>query len=168
MEATMKILIVFYSYDGNSALVAQELQKALGDDCDVLPLLLEDEADRSGLAKFLWGGRMVLSRSNPKLEPYDTAIDEYDLLILGGPVWAGSPAPALRTFIAETKPEGKRIGLFLCHAGGPGKSLDKLKALLPGNVIAGVIDFVNPAKQDRAVVIQRIVDWAKSLKTDSN
>ena len=159
----MKTLVVFYSYDGNSALVAEELQKALGEGCETLELRIEDEAKRSGFAKYLWGGRMVLSRANPKLKPYDTVIDGYDLIILGGPVWAGSPAPALRSFIAETKPEGKRIGLFLCHGGGPGKSLDKLKALLSGNVIAGAIDFVNPGKQDRAAAARRIDGWVKSL-----
>jgi flavodoxin len=159
----MKTLVVFYSYDGNSALVAEELQKVLGEGCDTLELRIEDEAKRSGLAKYLWGGRMVLSRVNPKLKPYDAALGGYDLLILGGPVWAGAPAPALQSFIAETKPEGKRIGLFLCHGGGPGKSLDKLKALLPGNVIAGAIDFVNPAKQDRAAAARRIEGWVKSL-----
>jgi flavodoxin len=159
----MKTLVVFYSYDGNSALVAKELQKALGGDCAALELRTEDEAKRSGLAKYLWGGRMVLSRANPALKPYDATIDGYDLIILGGPVWAGAPAPALQTFIAETKPEGKRIGLFLCHGGGPGKSFDKLKALLPGNVIAGTLGLVNPGKQDRAAVAQKIEGWVKQL-----
>jgi flavodoxin len=166
MEATMKTLVVFYSYDGNSALVAEELRQALGEGCDTLELRIEDDAKRSGLAKYLWGGRMVLSRSNPKLKPYDTAIDGYDLIILGGPVWAGAPAPALQSFIAETKPEGKRIGLFLCHGGGPGKSLAKLKALLSGNVIAGTLDLVNPAKQDRATVAQRIEGWLAGMKDE--
>jgi flavodoxin len=161
----MKTLVVFYSYDGNSALVAKELQKALGEGCDTLELQIEDGAKRSGLGKYLWGGRMVLSHTNPKLKPYNTTIGGYDLLILGGPVWAGAPAPALQSFIADAKPAGKRIGLFLCHGGGPGKSLDKLKALLPGNTIAGAIDLVNPVKQDKAALTQRIEGWAKSLGT---
>ena len=160
----MKTLVVFYSYDGNSALVAEELQKALGEGCDTLELRIADGAKRSGLAKYLWGGRMVFSHSNPALQPYHAAIDGHDLLILGGPVWAGSPAPALRSFIAETKPQGKRIGLFLCHGGGPGKSFDKLRALLSGNVIAGTVDFVNPAKQDRAAVARQLGEWLAGMK----
>jgi flavodoxin len=166
----MKTLIVFYSYDGNSAMVAQELQEALGEGCDVLPLALEAEGGkpRSGLAKFLWGGRLALSRANPTLEPYDKSIDGYDLLIFGGAVWAGAPVPALKTFIAETKPSGKRIGLFLCHAGGPGKAMDKLKAMLPGNDIVGTIDFLNPDKQGRAAVAQRIGGWVKGLTMNSD
>jgi flavodoxin len=163
-EATMKTLIVFFSYDGNSALVVEELHKNLGEDCDVLPLRIADETYQSRLADLLQAGRMILSRKNPALKPYDAAPDNYDLIILGGPVWAGAPAPALQTFIAETKPSGKRIGLFLCHAFGSGKPMDKLKALLPGNVIAGAIDFVNPAKQDRAAVARKVADWVAGLQ----
>jgi flavodoxin len=163
----MKTLVVFYSYDGNSALVAEELKKALGsalgEGCDTLELKTRDDAKRSGLAKYFWGGRMVLTHKNPQLMPWDVEIDRYDLIILGGPVWAGAPAPALQTFIAEAKPQGKRIGLFVCHAGGPGKALDKLKALLPGNDIAGSIDFQNPGKQDRAAAAAQIDGWVKGL-----
>jgi flavodoxin len=161
----MKTLVVFYSYDGNSALVAEELKNALGEGCETLELKTEDGAKRSGFAKYLWGGRMVLTRKNPKLKPHNAAPDGYDLIIFGAPVWAGAPAPALQSFIGETKPKGKRIALFLCHAGGPGKALDKLRALLPGNVIAGSIDFVNPGKQDRAALAKQIAAWAGSLRS---
>jgi flavodoxin len=160
----MKTLVVFYSYDGNSALVAGELKRALGEGCDTLELKTRDDARRSGFAKYLWGGRMVLTHKNPQLMPWNAALDGYDLIILGGPVWAGAPAPALQTFIAEAKMQGKRIGLFICHAGGPGKALDKLAALLPGNDIAGSIDFLNPGKQDRAAAAERIEGWVKALQ----
>jgi flavodoxin len=166
-EAAMKTLIVLYSYKGNSALVAQELQKALGEGCHVLPLRFEDETYRSRFTEYLRLGKLAFSRSNPKLMPCEESIDDYDLLIFGGPVWAGSPAPALRSFIAETKPAGKRTGVFLCHAGKPGKALDKLKALLEGNTIEGQIDFVNPEKQDRAAVAQKVRDWVRACRWES-
>jgi flavodoxin len=171
----MKTLVVFYSYDGNSALVSEELQRALGgalgsvpgkapgEGCDTLELKIRDEAKRSGLAKYFWGGRMVLTHKNPRLMPWNAELAGYDRIILGGPVWAGAPAPALQSFIAEAKLQGKRLGLFLCHSGGPGKALEKLAALLPGNDIAGSIDFLNPGKQDRAAVAQRIDGWVKGL-----
>ncbi|MDR1249808.1 MAG: flavodoxin [Treponema sp.] len=160
----MKTLVVFYSYDGNSAMVAEELKKAFGEGCDTLEIKPQDDAKRSGFAKYLWGGRMVLTHKKPRLMPWNAELDGYDLVILGGPVWAGTPAPALQAFIAEAKMQGKRLGLFVCHAGGPGKALDKLKALLPGNVIAGSIDFQNPGKQDRAAATERIDGWVKVLQ----
>jgi flavodoxin len=164
----MKTLIVYYSYEGNSALVAEELKKAAGaisSVCDILELKTAEDTKRTGLAKYFWGGKQVLSHTKPQLKPYTVTIEEYDLIILGAPVWAGTPAPALQSFIDETKISGKKLGLFCCHAGGKGKALDKLKALLPGNTIAGEIDFVNPAKQDRAAVVKQIEEWVRLLQT---
>jgi flavodoxin len=163
----MKTLIVYYSYEGNSALVVEELKKAVGaapSVCDVLELKTEDDTWRTGLSKYFWGGKQVFSHKNPQLKPYTVTIEEYDLIILGAPVWAGTPAPALQSFIAETKISGKKLGLFCCHAGGKGKALDKLKALLPGNTIAAEIDFINPAKQDRTAVVKRIEEWVRTLQ----
>jgi flavodoxin len=157
----MKTLVVYYSYEGNCAVVAEELKKVLG--ADLLELKTADEKKRTGFAKYAWGGKQVVMHTHPKLKPYTVAIDDYDRIIIGGPVWAGSPAPALLSFIAETKTEGKKLGLFLCHAGGMGKGMDKLKALLPGNTIAGTIDFVNPAKAERAEVAKRIGEWVEKL-----
>jgi flavodoxin len=157
----MKTLVIYYSYDGNSALVAEELKKAA--DADILELKTEDEKVRTGFAKYFWGGKQVFTHAQPKLKPYTAVIEDYDRIIIGGPVWAGSPAPALRSFIAETKISGKKLGLFLCHAGGLGKALDKLEALLPGNTIAGKITFVNPAKLDRAAVAKQVGEWVGTL-----
>ncbi|MDR0876702.1 MAG: hypothetical protein LBN21_01510 [Treponema sp.] len=109
------------------------------------------------------GGKQVFTHKNPKLKPYTVSIDDYDLIILGGPVWAGSPAPALQSFLGETKIRGKKLGLFVCHGGGKGKALDTLKALLPGNTIAGETDFVNPAKQDRGTVAKQVGEWVGTL-----
>jgi flavodoxin len=157
----MKTLVVYYSYEGNCAVVAEELKKATG--ADVLELKTVDEKVRTGFAKYAWGGMQVMTHARPKLKPYTAAIADYDRIIIGGPVWAGSPAPALQSFIARTKTEGKKLGLFLCHAGGMGKAMDKLKALLPGNTIAGEIDFVNPAKLEKAEVAKRIAEWVEKL-----
>jgi flavodoxin len=161
MEATMKTLVIYYSYDGNSALVAEELKRAAG--ADILEIKLEDEKVRTGFAKYAWGGKQVFTHAHPKLKPYTVTIEDYDRIILGGPVWAGSPAPALRSFIAATKISGKKLGLFLCHGGGKGKAMDKLKALLPGNTIAAEIDFVNPAKLEKAAMAKRIEEWVGTL-----
>ncbi|GHV79909.1 flavodoxin [Spirochaetia bacterium] len=157
----MKTLIVYFSYDGNSAVVAEELKKAT--DADVLELKTEDEKVRTGFAKYAWGGKQVLTHARPKLKPYTVTIEDYDRIIIGGPVWAGSPAPALQSFIAQTRISGKMLGLFICHGGGKGKAMDKFKALLPGNIIAAEIDFINPARLDREAVAKQIAEWVGTL-----
>jgi flavodoxin len=157
----MKTLIVYYSYDGNCAMVAGRLAAALG--AETLRLETEDGRRRAGLAKYVWGGKMVVSHTHPALKPYAVKPEDYDLVVVGFPVWAGSPAPPILSFLSETKLAGKRTALFCCHGGGKGRALQKAGALLEGSTLAGEADFVNPSRGDPEKTAARIDEWAKRL-----
>jgi flavodoxin len=157
----MKTLIVYFSLDGNTALVAAGIGRALG--ADLLELKLADEKERRGFAKYVWGGRQVFSHAKPALKPFTTKPDEYDLVVIGGPVWAGAPAPALLTFLSEANITGKKAAVFCCHGGGKRKAIEKLKALLAGNTVIGEIDFRNPLKSGPETWESKAADWAKRL-----
>jgi flavodoxin len=159
----MKTLIVYFSYEGNSALIAELLKTAISG-ADTLELKPEDSKKREGLAKFAWGGMQVMTHAKPKLKPYAAAIAQYELIILGTPVWAGSYSPAMNSFLSQTKISGKKLALFCCHSGGKGKALDKLKAALAGNTIAGEIDFNKPRSLDREETAKRVQNWVGSLQ----
>jgi flavodoxin len=157
----MKTLVVYYSYEGNCRFVAERIQEACG--ADVLRLETKDDKKRKGLAKFFWGGRQVFAHIKPELKLYTVDIDAYDLVILGGPVWAASPAPALDSFLARTPVKGKRVAFFVCHGGGKGDVFTKLKSRFAGNTFAGEIDFQNPLTGDPASVRESIQQWVKTL-----
>jgi hypothetical protein len=106
-----------------------------------------------------------MTHAHPKLKPYDFNPEPYDLIIIGSPVWAGSPTPALNTFLEETRISGKKLALFCCHLGGKGKFFDKVKARLPGNTIAGEIDFIKPRGQDQEGVVKKLEEWLRSLSS---
>ncbi|MDR2747977.1 MAG: flavodoxin [Treponema sp.] len=162
----MKTAVIYYSYEGNSALIAEEIRNVLG--ADLFELKTEDDTKREGFSKYFWGGRQVLTGKSPALKPCGINVDPYELLIIGFPVWAGSPAPALNSFLGEREIRGKRIALFCCHGGGKGKALEKLKARLPGNTFAGEIDFRNPLQQDRGEVTARLRGWLEALTAPAN
>jgi len=156
----MKTAVVFFSYDGNSAFVAQHLKKCLN--ADLVQLYLKDEKKRGKVASIFWGGAMVFSRKNPPLKPYDFNPAVYDLIILGSPVWAGSPAPPLKTFLSQASITGKKLALFVCHGGGKGKSLDKFKALVTGNEIVSTADFIVPLK-NKEEAQKQITEWVGKI-----
>jgi flavodoxin len=158
----MKTAVVFYSLDGHCLLAAEEIRAQLN--TDLIPLYTKDEKKRSKFGKFFWGGGMVFRRIKPPLKPYSFDASAYDLIIIGAPVWAGSPAPPVETFISEANLKGKKIALFVCHAGGKGNALEKFKALLGGNEIAAEADFVESAKNNTENFKQRVSEWAKGLK----
>ena len=157
----MKTAVVFYSHDGNCAFVAEEIKARLN--ADLVRLYTKDEKRREGFAKFFWGGSQVLMRKKPALKPYAFDAAAYDLIVIGAPVWAASPAPPVRTFLSEVKISGKKAALFLCHAGGRGKAMDTFRGMLAGNTITGEADFVNPGRDNTGEAKRRIEEWVKAI-----
>ena len=157
----MKTLIVYYSLHGNSRLIAENLKSCLK--AELLEIKTMGEEKRKGFPLYLLGGGQAVLKMKPPLKPYTINVDNCDLVIIGTPVWAGSPAPAIVSFLDKTKISGKKIALFCCHGGGMGKAMQKLKALLQGNTIVGEIDFLNPSKTDSAGLKQKIDAWVKTL-----
>ena len=159
----MKTAVVFYSLDGNCKFVAEEIKTLLN--ADLICLQTKDEKKRGKAAKIFWGCGVVFFRKKLPLKPYTFDPSAYDLIVLGAPVWAGSPAPPLRTFLSETGIAGKKLSLFVCHGGGKGSALEKFKTLLAGNEIISETDFKEPAKTDRDEAKRQIADWVKGFVT---
>jgi hypothetical protein len=67
------------------------------------------------------------------------------------------------SFLSRTPFSGKKTAVFCCHGGGKRKALDKFKALLEGNTIAGEIDFTNPARGNTEALRKKIDAWVVSL-----
>lgn len=54
----------------------------------------------------------------PELKSYDFNPKEYDLIVMGSPIWAGGIAPPLKTFIEETDFTGRRVSFFVSSMAG--------------------------------------------------
>ena len=113
----MKTAIVFYSMNGNTAMVARKL--AEGINADLIEIKPEKSYPDKGFKKFLWGGKSAVMAETPALIPYDFSAGEYDQIVFGFPVWAGNVTPPIRTFVQENKDvlKGKRIAAFACQSG---------------------------------------------------
>jgi flavodoxin len=158
----MKALVVFYSLEGNTAHVAQAIADSVG--ADVLRLEPVSDVKPKGMMKYVWGGKQVLSKGIPELKPYEVDLGAYTHLFIGSPVWAGSYAPALRSFLAANRVEGKQIGLFCCYAGSEGKCIAKMRDALPGNTMAAErLAFRDPLKHAAEATAKRAAEWAAGL-----
>ena len=157
----MKTAVIYYSFEGNCALIAEIIRESINS--DLFAIKTADEKKRTGFAKYAWGGAQVIMNKKPALLPLSLDINAYDLIILGTPVWAFAPAPAIVSFLDERKISGKKFAIFCCHGGGPGKTLAKLKTLLEGNTIISEIDFLDPTKANREIIKQKINEWIKTL-----
>ena len=157
----MKTAVVYYSMDENCTLIAQEIKLRLN--ADIIRLETVDSKKRSFLGKMLWGGSMVVFKKKPPLKPYNFNPDNYDLIILGAPVWADNVAPPMQTFLQDTKISGKHIALYMCLAGKMETAMEKFKTMLNENLIIGEIYFKSPLKDAREDIKRTIGDWTIEL-----
>lgn len=158
----MKSLVVFYSLEDHTKLIADILSKELG--CDLLELKPEKEFPKTGLKKYFWGGKSALSKEKPNLQNSLPDLKEYDTIFIGTPIWAGTYTPAINTFISDTAIHEKNIALFACHAGGGAKKcFDQLKLELKDNLFLGTIDFKNPAEADKEKLTHDIKEWLSNI-----
>ena len=157
----MKTAVLFYSLDGNSAFIAEEIKTRLN--ADIFRVYTKDEKKRSKAGNIFWGGCMVFFGKKPPLKPLAFDPSAYDLIIIGAPVWADTPATPIKTFISSAGITGKKIALFVCHEGGMKKTLGKFKKLLPCNEIIAEIDFKNTLKNIDETK-KKIEEWVLNLK----
>lgn len=155
----MKSLVVYYSLEGNTHYLAEYIAKCIN--ADLLRLIPEKDI-KNTKTKYLFGGRQAVMKKKPKLLPFDKNPEDYDLIIIGTPSWASTMAPAVRTFLSNCNLKNKKIGLFCCHRGGPGKTIANMQEMLEGNKIIDSIHFREPIK-DVQKQRERICTWAKEL-----
>ncbi|MFH2138305.1 MAG: flavodoxin family protein [Candidatus Omnitrophota bacterium] len=116
-----KAIIVYYSYSGNTKIIAEALKISLGNEysSDIVRLEALDESD-----KFIVQAVRALFKKQAQVKknmPIDLSV--YDLVCIGTPVWAFGPAPAARTFLNNcTGLAGKRVVLFSTYGSGAGKN----------------------------------------------
>lgn len=156
----MSTLVVYFSFEGNTKFIAEKIAETIG--AGLIELKTSKKYPREGFGKYFWGGKSVIFGEKPKLtnEPIDLSC--YETLIIGTPVWAGSFAPPIKSFITQYKIQGKRIALFASHAGGGAKKcFAKLKEALPGNKFIGETDYVEPKKNPESA--ENAARWAAGL-----
>ena len=157
----MRIIVVFYSFEGNTKLIAENIAKTIN--ADILELKPKEEIKSKGFIKYFWGAKAAIMKSSPELFPIEKNLQDYDILFIGTPVWMGTYAPPLKTFFSTLSVSNKKIALFCCHGGGKGKIFEKMRKALEGNQILSEIDFRDPLKKDTDTNIQRAKEWAENI-----
>ena len=141
----MKNLIVYYSFEGNTAFVAEELKKLLqdkGDEADIYEIKAKKNPPKSGFFKFAAGGFYALTQKDPGIDPVEVDVNAYDRLFIGTPIWASNPPGAIKAFIKQAEPVGKDCVLIACSGGGnSGKTFEKVSGYLQGNTIVKTLDI---------------------------
>ncbi|MFX1584169.1 MAG: flavodoxin family protein [Promethearchaeota archaeon] len=156
-----KILIVYYSLTGNTQFIAEIIQDITK--ADILELKPIKELNSSSSMKYMWGGFQATMKKKPKLHEIDKNPLDYDLLFLGTPVWAWTYSPPLRSFLSMYDLSDKKIAIWTCSAGVPGKGLERFINALKDTEIIGKIGFREPLNNNPEEAKEKTISWVNEI-----
>jgi flavodoxin len=160
MKTGKRILVVYYSLGGNTARVGNDLAMRLGADTE----RLQESTPRRGV----WGYvRAVFDSLREKivmLEAFGKCADDYSLVIVGTPVWAGKLTPAVRTYLKIIRGRCRRVAFFTTSgATDPAEIVPAMEKLvgLPARAFTG---FTDRELRDAAIYERKLGAFVESLK----
>ena len=95
------ILCIYYSRTGNTRRAVEEIAGAL----DAEVVAITDDRDRSGWKGYLRSGMDAMETAKP--------LEEYKLVIVASPVWAGRMASPIRALLKRRGLEMHRVAYVL-------------------------------------------------------
>ena len=112
-----KVLIATYSWSGRTAQVAQEIAQSL-DNADTYKIDVAPNTFDSDMFKTdaIATGQIKNNRY-PALTTPVPDVSQYDLILVGSPVWRGAPATPVHTFLDQIQGFSGKVAPFYTDAG---------------------------------------------------
>jgi flavodoxin len=139
----MKTLITYYSYSGITEQVINIYTCILAKKGDITVQRLKPKNE---ITTFMGQCRAAFMRQRAELQDgIKYSATDHDLVLLGLPVWAFAPVPAMNTFLDKVSGlDGKRVIVLLTSGSGAGvkKCFGNIRSVL-GKKGASKIDEIN-------------------------
>ena len=144
------MLIVYYSYSGNTHKVANEIQRISGGDMVEIEPLKPYPGNYNAVVE--QAKKELHSGFRPELKAGLADISTYDMVFVGSPNWWHTIAPPVMTFLSEADLSGKTVIPFITHGGGGlGRCAADIAELCPNStVLPGMVVYgadVNEAQK---------------------
>ena len=131
IEEAPKMLVVFYSQTSNTKQVADVMATQLGADlAEIVPV---EPYDGDFYATIERGKKELDEGTFPEIQPLTCDVANYDVVFLGYPIWFGTYAPPVFTFLNQVDLSGKKVVPFCTFgSGGLESSVEDLTKAEPG------------------------------------
>jgi flavodoxin len=144
-----KTLVVYYSRTGFTSAVAKRIAR----DCNADLLSIRSIKTRRGIGGYLRSSLEAVLHARAGIRS-TTLRSNYDLVVIGTPVWFGNMSSPVRAFIQQHQPAFKRLAFFCTYGGsGADKVLHDMEALCGIHPIAKVglrdQEIQHPMREDK-------------------
>ena len=115
-QVAPKMLVLYYSQTSNTKAVAQEIATKLGADLEeIVPVELYDGDFQATIER---GKKELDEGAFPEIQPLKVDVTKYDVIFLGYPIWFGTYAPPVITWLNQVDLSGKKVVPFCTFGSG--------------------------------------------------
>jgi hypothetical protein len=158
-EITMKTLVVYYSLSGRTRAVAGALAQQLAADCEEIGCARY----RPGFWVYVKGSYDSTAGRLPAIDKPERDPPQYDLVVVGGPIWAGHAATPVRAYLRQQAGRLSNVAFVLTHRGSPPDSaLREMQALARVAPLDTLV--VREADVERGTFRSAVSSFAASLQ----
>lgn len=120
------VLVVYYSRSGQTESVARDIAARCGADIE----RIEDRHSREGFTGYLRSALEAILGLRPAIKRGRHSPADYDLVIVGTPVWFWGVASPVRTWVLRHRSQLDQVAVFCTYGGsGQARALDALERL---------------------------------------
>jgi len=129
----MRGLVVYYSRSGTTKKVGEAIASLLDFDKE----LLLDVKSRKGALGYIRSGREASLKKLAEIKKLKKNPNDYDLIIVGTPIWGWNISSPIRTYVTANKNEFKKVAFF-CTQGGSGaeRAFREMKKIIGKKAVA--------------------------------
>lgn len=158
----MSKLIVYFSYTGNTKMIANKIKEKLNCESIEIKTVIPYSEDYDTVVNDEQNSEA--SNHLPDIQSIGIDLSKYDEIILGTPVWWYRPVPAIRTFLIQNDLSGKVIKPYATNAGWLGRTFKEIETLCPDSKIVEGMNIVFESYSDKLVTKEKdINDWIDTL-----
>ena len=111
-----KILVLYYSQTSNTKAVAEEIATRLGADLEAIVPVNPYDGDFQATVDRCMQDR--LQGVVTEIQPLKADVSQYDVIFIGYPIWFGTYAPPVATFLSQVDLSGKKVVPFCTFGSG--------------------------------------------------
>lgn len=162
-------LIVYYSWVGNTEVVAKEIQRQTGFDIQ----RIEEKPERKQ-GKIMGAAMGAVLGFKSSLKSMDFLLADYGNIFLGVQVWAGRTTPAINKYLSKACFKDKKVWIFITKADKmvPQKVIDSITRRIEkkGGKVIDSISFTAPWEPGKNTAIAQeevkdsIHEWLKKAQ----
>lgn len=156
-----RVLIVYFSHSGTTEHVSDLLREKTGGDVfELLPATpypddMYEASDRT--AEELESGAL------PELTGELPDVSDYDLILVGGPVWSEKAAPLLASYLSQTDFEGRAVAPFWTYNGNEGAYEENATGFIQDADVRGGLGLPHASSMEDGEMNRALDQWLDAV-----